>query len=197
MSEIRKNIEQILKLGFNELLRSQGFKKSGRKWSKKVVDDWLLVSVQASSVNRGKSGKFAVNLGIYNTAVEQLADRFFYRDGQIPNATGATLETRLNELAYDRYHWWEVTGDTDLQNISNDVVEKMDNAGFPWLFESNDYQTILSFWNQYPSVVTFSTVLLHSGEQEAIRCVKQAIEAKPKATDHYLKWAKKVGLKID
>lgn len=196
MSEIRKRIDQIIKLGLADFLKSHGFKKSGRRWSKQTANGWLLVGVQASSVNRGTEGKFAVNLGIYNSAVEQLAERLHYREGEIPRAEGATLECRLNDLGFGHDHWWEIKSDTDPQLVSNDVVKKMSSVGIPWLLESNDVGLISDILKDSHSVVSFSAALLLGDEKEVVRRINRAIKERPRGAEHFLAWAKNAGVKI-
>lgn len=196
MSEIRKKIDQIIKLGLADFLKSHGFKKSGRRWSKQSGNDWLLVGIQASLVNRGAEGKFAVNLGIYNGAVEQLAERLFYREGEIPRAEGATLECRLSELGFGHDHWWEVGSDTDLQVVSNDVVEKMGSVGLPWLLESNDLGLISDIWKDTHSTVSFSAAFLLGDNEEVVRRIKRTVEERPRGAENVMAWAQNAGVEV-
>ena len=80
MSEIRKKVDQVIKLGITAYMKENGFKKTGRDWRKETPDGWHLMNIQASAYNKGQLGKIAVNLGIYNTEIEDIALQFHYKE---------------------------------------------------------------------------------------------------------------------
>jgi len=195
MDNIREKIDHVAKLGLTDLLKANGFKKAGRRWSKQVEEDWFLVGLQASTSNYGSTGKFVVNIGVYNTELEKIIKRFHYREGKIPNAEGSTSQCRLGELAYGRGHWWEIDQDTDLQNLSNDIVEKMTLLGLPWLEKNNDLQALADRVKNELGVYTIALQLVLGKRQEAANQFQRLLEKRPQDNEALRAWAEKAGLK--
>ncbi|WP_267550212.1 DUF4304 domain-containing protein [Rhizobium rhizogenes] len=194
MSDIAHSIDEVIKLGFADLLKAHGFRKSGRNWHRADGENWLIVNVQASSGNFGESGKFTVNLGIYFAAVASLA-------GQTPisgkpREMDSTLRERLGTLAYGRDHWWAIEAGSNLNSISDDLVEKMRSFGMPWLESHRDLSHVAAALRDSPSVLSASAVLLAGDKEEATRRLREAIEGRPAAKAHFTAWAIKNGIAL-
>ncbi|MBX5068619.1 DUF4304 domain-containing protein [Rhizobium lentis] len=96
-------IDDVIKLGFADLLRAHGFKKSGRNWHKADGENWLIVNVQASRSNFGDRGQFTVNLGVYMASVAALSGEGVAAGK--PKEYESTIRERLGSLAYGQDHW--------------------------------------------------------------------------------------------
>lgn len=187
MGDIARSIDEVIKLGFADLLKAHGFKKSGRNWHRADGENWLVVNVQASSSNFGEDGKFTVNLGVYAAAVAALAGQIAI-NGK-PKEYDSTIRERLGGLAYGVDHWWAIESGSNLNLISADLVEKMRSVGIPWLDSHRDMQHLAAALRNSPSLLSVSAAWLVGDKDEATRRLREAIERRPAAKEHFSTWA--------
>ncbi|ANM11344.1 MULTISPECIES: DUF4304 domain-containing protein [unclassified Rhizobium] len=187
MGEIARSIDQVIKLGFADLLKVRGFKKTGRNWHRADGENWLIVNVQASSSNSGKNGKFVVNLGVYVAAVAALAGKVEMHGK--PKEYESTIRERLGSLAYGEDHWWAIESGSNLDLISADLVEKMLSVGFPWLETHRDISHLAAALRNSPSLLSVSAAWLAGDKDEASRRLRGAIERRPAARERFSAWA--------
>lgn len=187
MSDIGHSIDEVIKLGFADLLKAHGFKKSGRNWHRADGENWLIVNVQASSGNFGVSGKFTINLGIYMAAVASLAGERAI-SGK-PKEMNSTIRERLGVLAYGRDHWWAIEPGLPLNSVSDDISQKMASFGLPWLESHCDVSRVAAFLRDSPSLLSASAVLLTGDKEEAARRIRDATEHRPAAKERFTAWA--------
>ncbi|TQV74105.1 DUF4304 domain-containing protein [Aliikangiella marina] len=193
MSEISKLIDECIKLGIAKFLKSHGFNKSGRNWHKEVDNNWQIVNVQASSGNFASEGRFAINLGVYISEIESYCGNTL--NGK-PKEYDSTIGIRLGSTDSASDFWWEIDAKSDLQSISNDVVQKLESQGISWLNHHLDISNVSNSLNVQPSVQSFSAALLSGNEEEAKRRVIAAIEDRPRAEAHFKRWSTKAGLEL-
>jgi hypothetical protein len=193
MSQISILIDECIKLGIAGLLKSHGFKKSGRSWHKKIDENWQIVNVQASSGNLGSEGKFAINIGVFQSEIEAFCGKSLTRK---PKEYDSTIRRRLGVTETKSDHWWSIDSNTDSQNIADDVVLKLENQGFSWLDNHLAVKIVSASLAQQPSIQSFSAALLSGDKGEAIRRVKAAIEDRPRAKASFTKWVIQAGLEI-
>lgn len=187
MGDVARSIDEVIKLGLADLLKTHGFKKSGRNWHRADGENWLIVNVQASRSNFGEIGKFTVNLGVYAAAVAALAGQ-----GAIngkPKEYDSTIRERLGNLAYGRDHWWEIESGSNLDLISADLVEKMLSVGIPWFDSHRDIAHLAAALRNSPSLLSISAAWLDGDRDEAVRRLREAIERRPAAKEHFSAWA--------
>ncbi|MHC2362732.1 DUF4304 domain-containing protein [Rhizobium leguminosarum] len=187
MGDVALSIDEVIKLGFADLLKTHGFKRSGRNWHRADGENWLIVNVQASSSNFGENGKFTVNLGVYAAAVAALAGQIAI-NGK-PKEYHSTIRERLGSIAYGGDHWWTIEADLNLDLISADLVEKMLSVGFPWLDSHRDMQHLAAALGNSPSLLSVSAAWLVGDKDEATRRLREAIERRPAAKEHFSTWA--------
>jgi hypothetical protein len=194
MSEIARSIDEVLRLGLTDWMKAHSFKKSGRNWHKKLGDNWLIVNVQASEGNMGSEGKFAINLGVYATAIAALAGQKPL-EGK-PKEYESTVRKRLGVLAYGYDRWWSITPHSDLNAISADVVEKMQLFGLPWLNAHTENSQISAALKDTPSLLSICSAWVTGSREEATSRLKAAIAARPAAESHFSAWALKNGVEL-
>ncbi|MBB5576414.1 MULTISPECIES: DUF4304 domain-containing protein [Rhizobium] len=194
MGGAAKSIDEVIKRGFAQLLKSEGFKKSGRNWHRSQGKDWLIVNLQASRWNLEENGKFTVNLGVFVAAVASMAGQNAI-EGK-PSEPSATLRTRLGTLVYGRDHWWEVTAASDLDLVAADLAEKMQSTGIPWLESHLDPSRLAAALKDSPSLLSFSAALLSGDRDEATRRLREAIGLRPAARTYFLAWASNNGISL-
>ncbi len=195
MSEITPSIDEVIRLGLADWMKTHGFKKTGRNWHKRQNDNWLIVNVQASQGNMSDEGKFAINLGVYSPAIAMLA-------GQKP-LTGkpkeyeSTIRIRLGVLANGHDHWWGITSNSDLNAVSADIVEKMRLFGLPWLDAHTENWQISMALKDTPSLLSVCSAWVTGSHDEAVRRLKVAVTARPAARRHFSAWAVKNGVELE
>jgi hypothetical protein len=194
MSEIAQSVDEIIKLGLADLLKTNGYKKSGRNWHKPVQDNWLIVNVQASSGNTGSEGKFAINLGVYHAEIAALAGQSTI-DGK-PKEYDSTVRERLGMLAYGRDHWWAINSVSNLKEIAAEVVEKMSSFGIPWLNSHTEASQISAALENTPSLHAVCAALASGNKSVAEQRLIAAIQSRPAAKAHFHSWATKNGFAL-
>ncbi|PDV87103.1 hypothetical protein CO652_17545 [Rhizobium sp. H4] len=194
MGGVAKSIDEVIKRGFAQLLKGEGFKKSGRNWHRPQGENWLIVNLQASSSNFGENGKFTVNLGVFVAAVASMAGQNAIDEK--PSELSSTLRTRLGDLVYGRDHWWEVTAASDLDLVAADLVEKMQSTGLPWLERHLDLSRLAAALKDRPSLLSFSAALLSGDRNEATRRLREAVKLRPAGRTHFLAWASNNGISL-
>ncbi|MEN3111998.1 DUF4304 domain-containing protein [Uliginosibacterium paludis] len=194
MSDIAQSIDEVIKLGLADLLKTSGFKKSARNWHKADGENWLIVNVQASSSNLGGEGKFAINLGVYSASVAALAGQQTL-EGK-PKEYDSTIRERLGFLAYGFDHWWVIDPTSDLGSVSKDVVEKMQSVGLPWLELHRDISQLAAALKDNPSLLSVSAAWLAGNKEEATQRLQAAIASRPAAKGRFSAWAVKNGVAL-
>jgi len=194
MSEIAQSIDEVIKLGLADILKANGYKKTGRNWHKPIRNNWLIVNVQASSGNIGGEGKFTINLGVYQAEIAALAG-----DSPIngkPKEYESTISERLGILAYGRDHWWLVNRASSLKEIAADVVEKMGSFGIPWLNSHSEASQISAALENSPSLHAVCAALVCGDRSAAEQRLHTAVQSRPAAKAHFQSWAVKNGFAI-
>ncbi|MCP4217922.1 MAG: DUF4304 domain-containing protein [bacterium] len=192
MSIIAGKIDEVIKSGPAGLLKENGFKKSSRTFHKQMGEDWLIVHVQASTVNFGSEGKFAVNLGIYNSEVSTKAGKSPIKGK--PKEYQATLRERLGELVHGYDYWWEIRDGSDLAAIGANVVEAMRQYGLKWFSENMPIAAVSRLLKKQPSRESIAATLLSGDEEEAKRRLQEFVKERPRAEKHFMEWAVSIGL---
>ncbi|WP_459204243.1 DUF4304 domain-containing protein (plasmid) [Ralstonia pseudosolanacearum] len=194
MSQISRSIDEVIRLSLADWMKAHGFKKNGRNWHKNQDDNWLIVNVQASQWNVGNEGKFAINLGVYATAIAALAGQRPL-EGK-PKEYESTVRVRLGVLAYGDDHWWSIAPHSDLTAISADVVEKMQLFGLPWLDAHTENWQISAALKDTPSLLSVCSAWVTGSRDEAATRLRAAIAARPAAGSHFSAWALKNGVEL-
>lgn len=189
MIKISEKIEIIIKSGFSNFMKNEGFKKSGKNWHKQFEGYCWIVNIQSSQSNFGDTGKFTINLGVYHHTIEQLAN------GQPlitkPKEYEATIRTRLGSLFTEHDYWWQIKDQTFLEDITHDLILKMKNYGFPWLINHIKVEQIYEAIGSGLSDKALATVLLVKGTNETKQRIKAAMIERPLGNDYFNQWAEK------
>ncbi|MHA6829496.1 DUF4304 domain-containing protein [Ralstonia pseudosolanacearum] len=150
--------------------------------------------MQASQGNMGNEGKFAINLGVYATAIAALAGQKPL--GGRPKEYESTVRKRLGVLAYGEDRWWSVTPDSDLNATSADVIEKMQLFGLPWLNAHTESWRISAALKDTPSLLSVCSAWVTGSREEAISRLKAAVASRPAAESYFSAWALKNGVEL-
>lgn len=191
MSEISESIDAVIAQGLSMQLKSAGFKKTGRTWHKQTPTGWQVVNVQASSGNIGSVGKFAINLGIYCTAIAEMAEAAV--EGR-PKEYQTTLRERLGVLAKGQDYWWQISELVDLAKVSAEVVTLMESHGLPWLDHHSSVPAISEVLKVQPSLQSVASAYLSGGKEASLTRLRWALAERPAAKTRLIVWARKHGL---
>ncbi|MCC4262860.1 DUF4304 domain-containing protein [Oceanimonas baumannii] len=191
MNEIGKRVDQVIKEGLSKVMKENGFKKSGRTFLKELEDGWHIVNIQASSGNLGTDGKFAVNLGVINNAISEKSG---LKLPSKPKEYDSTVRERLGILVHDEDYWWEISDQTDISELANEISEAMSSHGFPWLQKYSSIADISDKLKQQPSLQSITAALLMGDELEAKARYDQILLDRPAAKSRFKSWANNLGL---
>src|SRR5215467_1430359 len=112
-SQIAESIDQLIKYGVAQLMKANGFSRSGRTFHRAEGEDWQVVNLQASQSNVGEIGRFTINLGVYLPRISVLAGKPV--PGK-PKEYECTHRERIGRcMAGGLDQWWEINASTDLQ----------------------------------------------------------------------------------
>lgn len=142
MSEIKRKIDRIIEIGPKPMLKTTGFRKSGRTWFRETGESVQVVNVQASQVNMGGEGRFYINLGVY---LPELA-RF---TGSEPIAKPKEYECHIIDRllptnpVFQTGGAWEILATSDLDGLARDVQLSLEERGLPWLAARSSVREIV------------------------------------------------------
>lgn len=205
-SGIGRRIDEVIRIGLVPLLKEHGFTRKSRTFRKSAGEAIQIVHIQANKWNRGDSGSFTVNLGVYFRAVEELADGSIV---DLPNPGQFTAGTRLGQLMpkpRDRWwklrpkRFWEFTDRFTPDIVAAQVGDALRLYGLPWL-ERTSTRGGLRVAFAHPMI--FPTPLkpialefLDRGRTEAARLLQREIDnaANSNRAAYLSEWGRKHGL---
>lgn len=118
--------------GLKTVLKSDGFGKSGRTYSKITDDGGLVIHVQASRENDETLARFTLNLGVRYEKLQELMN--WPRTPKHLSLQDCVIQTRIGPLMeVGRDFWWLVEPAMDLQSVIGEVGEALHDFGLPFL----------------------------------------------------------------
>jgi hypothetical protein len=118
-SEPSAVIDQVVSGYIAPLLKTEGFKKTGRTWIKESADFSYVVNVQASQWNGSETGaSFTINYGIYIPSIYE--SLFGMQKPKAPKEYDCVLRKRVTESTKAEV-WWCIYDDTDIEKLGGEV----------------------------------------------------------------------------
>lgn len=195
-SEAARLIDQVISLGFSKALKRDGYTRKGRTWRFADTGTVQVVNVQGSTGNISYHGAFTINLGIYLPTVEIISIRSHIL--QAPNEAECTLRERIGSLLPAcKDKWWEVDGwSSDLQAITDEIVEAWTLYGKPWIMRCSDPREARKYAAQKGNFWLATEISVALGEMEqAQRWLDETLRKYPYRNHAlWLEWAAKHGL---
>lgn len=114
------------------VLRDRGYKKTGSTFHHRAAAGWGEVRFQKSQFGSRADTRFAINLGV---ALDRLTLDSGGDPTKKPSASGSQWGCRLNAAGDGEDHWWAITADTDLTNLSAEVIPILIGVGLPLIDE--------------------------------------------------------------
>ncbi len=127
---IAKQIDEVIRGCLARLLKTEGFRKSGRTFHRPAGPAVEVVNVQASQFNLGDVGKFTLNLGLYFRGIDDLLG-----DPPLehPKEYECQLRARIGALMGSGDHWWTLGATTSPSDVAPAVEQAYREHGRPWL----------------------------------------------------------------
>jgi len=121
-------------------LSVQGFAQRGLALHKNVGSNVAIIEFQLSDKTSKECVVFTVNLAIVCGELSGTAPR----DARI---MGAHLRQRLGFLLPQQADkWWEITAQTNVLALADELSRKLEEFGVPYLDEYLDSRTLIALW---------------------------------------------------
>ena len=144
---LQKSLDQLIKDVVTPVLKTEGFKKSGRNYYKKVDHYGLCFNIQSSLYNHSEEVRFTFNTGIFVPAVYEL-----YYDEKapaFPKEYDCINRKRIGELLGITDLWYSITNSTDEENLKRQLSLDLEKVIIKYFKEFNsDYDLIDIFNNR-------------------------------------------------
>jgi hypothetical protein len=128
-----------------QLLLSQDYRQRGKRFYRATDDGWLIIDVQRSSTNDRNNRRFTINLGAASKRLDYAQSRTSQRG--LRSMEDCHWRTRIGYvMPLNEDHWWELTRDTAVEGISNDVVRVMEKWGLPALDSVTTDEQLRDIW---------------------------------------------------
>lgn len=133
MNAVTKKIREITDVRVGRMLRSKGFHRHSTHFARELDESLHIVNIQSSQWNTQASGKFTLNVGVHFPKVAKL----IYGANPMPKAPKeyhCLLRARIGFLMPEvRDHWWTVTSETNISEMSKEVIRAIEDFVLPWL----------------------------------------------------------------
>jgi predicted DNA binding protein len=135
-----KDFKQIIIDRLNEVLKPEGFKKSGNMFSSSNGDLAYFINIQSSQDSTASILKVTVNIEIYSSIVYKL------QDSSLPEKWSRHYTQRIGSL-FDKPNdkWWTIVNDKEANEAANEIAEITSNKVLPTLYKlktTNDLATL-------------------------------------------------------
>ncbi len=194
MSEVAKAIDRLLQEHVNDLLKSAGFKKRGRRYRRLPGDRLEMLTVEASTFNTTTSGRFTVGLAI---VIPQLARRLGRSDVDLAKAKGfeGGICTCLGFLGPDRCQdRWRVQVDADNAHEGTALRNAVECLALPWFEKARTETGLMEILERDVSMdALFVRAILYSSKREfgGVRdMLGEVVKRRPDMKEWIDQWAK-------
>lgn len=196
MSEIRKAIDTVIRIGLAARLKAAGFTRQGHTFRRASAGYVHVVNVQADRWNRGDEGRFTMNLGVYfpalvplNTYPETVTERPLEYDCQLRRRIGFLMPEASD-------HWWHLDAEMDLAALAEKVGAAWDDYSAGWLAGITDLSSARHICLEGHEYYLAAAISLALDEREtAARYLARELERHPHPA--LVRWGAQHGLLPD
>ncbi len=158
-------------VALHQLLKPEGFRKSGAVFSRQSQDVVHLVEVQASRTNVAGDARFTVNVGIFAPEVVYPDTREFTK----PSLATAHWRERIGFLGSEQKDlWWSVRTPSEANAVASDLADRVCIHALPALATLPNLASLVELWKagRSPGVPPklrddFLQRLFHTGARSA------------------------------
>jgi predicted DNA binding protein len=138
-----KDFKQIIIDRLNEVLKPEGFKKSGNMFSSSNGDLAYFINIQSSQDSTASILKVTVNIEIYSSIVYKL------QDSSLPEKWSRHYTQRIGSL-FDNTNdkWWTIVNDKEANEAANEIAEITSNKVLPTLYKLKTTNDLATLWRQ-------------------------------------------------
>jgi hypothetical protein len=142
-------VQEVIALGVQPLLKSSGFRKTGRHFFRTLADATCHINFQSSQWNASDRTRFTVNLWTYlpaialangDTVIEDPAKRRF-------GHCGIRLGFLLPESG-DR--WWEISSSAEVPQTADEVRSAIERYAIPYLQKAATLEGVAELSGHFP-----------------------------------------------
>lgn len=131
MSEISKAIDYFLKENLNPILKKEGFKENGRRYSRIKEDRIDSVYIESLRWNQDGFGSFTVGLGIYFSEIAELMGKGINDNFPYGSESGVFIDIGML-LPNNCQFGWDVAVDDSNIEVGCELQEAIHMAALPW-----------------------------------------------------------------
>jgi hypothetical protein len=191
MSEISREIDEVVRIGLASFMKREGFKKRGRNFFRESEDRVDVLNVQSSRWNSGESGSFTINLGVYLPAIADLSEALPVRG--LPKEYECTLRERIGSLMpCNRDYWWAIESGSNLEVIASEIAATVEVHALPWFARMSNMNEVKKELHRYHRSFTSAAIaLLQGNREEAGKYLEMACKEQPMAVERIRAWGMK------
>lgn len=127
----------------HQLLRPEGFRKTGSVFSRSCADVVHLIEVQGSRTNLAGDARFTINVAVFAPAV-------LYpdiRDITKPSVGLAHWRERIGFLGNEQVDlWWNVHNDFEAQEAAAELTQRVRTHALPALAKLPNLASLVELW---------------------------------------------------
>lgn len=193
LSEIAHMIDSVVRDGLGDVMRSAGFRKSGRNFRRTSGESLQVLNVQASSWNACDSGKITVNLGVFYPAVGQILGK------PVPQSGVSEIDCHLRRRIFqcmpsDDDLWWSVDA-TTAQQVAVSLRDAVACYALPWLDRVSLLQAGAAEVGVYePFRVQLAVALALGRRIEAQQLFRSCYKTRDEVPEDLVDWAERYHL---
>ena len=143
-----ERIDAMVRDGLAPFLKTFGFRRRGNSFARKFTHGFDVFGLQKSPWGNQRATSFTVNLGICWPRAQAILGRpvdkmpFTKSHCTVFRRNGCVMRER-------RDFWWNVRGDTPLDSIQLDLLERIDRYVIPWFDWTHDIDHSLQLTREY------------------------------------------------
>lgn len=198
MSILSKKIDYIIHSGLHPTLKREGFHKFSRTFRRTLTDCIQITNVQGSWTNQGDRGRFTINLAVYFPEAAKLEGIFQITDH--PLESDCLVRQRIGHIMpVQKDYWWEIDSNSDLDQISAEVVSRWTDYGKPWLERYATPEAALQFVLSHKMPYWASIFSLIAGDRQMAQGYLSEALATSKVPEYTVRlkvWGRIQGLSV-
>lgn len=140
----QEKFEKIIKQGFQEILKSLGFKKKTNNFYLQLEELGQIINIQKSKWSTKDDISFTINTGIF--LPEYWSVFYNYQHVEIPKFPTepvCLIRKRIGELRYKKDTWYELNEQTDENSLIEEIQSNIHFFILPYFEKLNTKQKLL------------------------------------------------------
>ena len=186
-SDSSNKIDEVISEGPTKYLKDNGYKKSGRCFSKEGDDFIFVIDFQSSQYNDPSSAKFTINVDVVFPYFHEK-----WTNTPLPNnlsKAAKLISRRIGHLMPEVCdYWWEVHSDSNAQELGSEVQKVLSTYALPFFQEIDGINKALELvgsgakppYSMYSPDIIAAIIHAYKGDIDLVRSVLDDLRAKNK-----------------